>query len=1172
MAWRSKLAENWYKLEEIQSAPENYQNAEVIVDLLVTQLAEEAACALENRKLSLGVLLQLVDILESQPHYTGRIRCIDLVIRCQSQAEVFVDDDSQRGGLISNLGTSYLNRFRLSRNQEDLSTSIAHHLKALQSVPQEHENTPIIMHSLGNSYCTQFRLTYNRNDIDKSIDFYTKAVNLTPQGHPYRAGQIASLGQSYCSRFIQYGELPDIEKAIELQKQGLKIATPNDPSIHGWLHNLGISYKSRFTRLCDLKDANEAIEHLTQSIGCMPKDYPNKPASLTLLGDVYQSRFDHGGNLADINLAIEYQTRAVLSTPGGDVQSFFRLGRLGSSYMSRFRWFGAEEDIKKAIELLAKALALKPSNLEDVDLLVSLGNTYGLRFEYLGQLSDVDEAINHLIQAETLASERHIAMSDILTSLGSMYFRRFIRLRRSEDIDKALEYQIRALGLQSQHYAGEGLILNNLGSIHTERFRHSKKQLDANNALECLTKSISFLSEDHPAMPGVLHSLADLYIARLQLDPTLEDIDTAINYQTQAVALTPEGHTQLPNFTNSLGLLYHHRYEKQGKLEDIDQAIHWQARSVMLTPNEHARAPIWLMALGDSFYIRSFNERDYVSFSSAIECYRKCAQHSTLSPEMQLEAAIKWATCISDSNVPVPEDWCLEAYQTAMDLVPHVVWLGTKIGKRYTDAQKIKDLASNAAAVAIRAAKYDLALEWLEEGRSVVWNQILKLRDPFDDLVAIDPLIAENLHQVAKELYNNGSTLEIHSDPLKDFGAQEKAIQNHHRLAENYQALVAAARKLPGLQDFLRPAKASTLAGVARSGPLVVINVSRFRCDALVIRPSTDQITHVALPELSLKTVNSARNAIVQSLRRNHVRDRGMRPRPKAEDENKDTFEDVLVMLWKCVAKPVLDALGYMPNTEELPRITWCATGALSFLPIHASGYYDRPDAKLSDYAVSSYTPTLSILLSAMSSSSELPHGILAVGQESTPRATPLPGTKKELENIKRYINEPLVYSQLEGHDATSHSVLSEMENHGWVHFACHAHQNAYNPIKSGFLLHKDTLYLEQIARVSFQNKGLAFLSACQTATGDQELPDESVHLASGMLMAGYSSVIATMWSIIDEDAPLIADEVYARVLEGGRMNTGGSARALHHAVCRLREKVGDKSFTRWVPYIHMGI
>ncbi|CAE6451246.1 unnamed protein product [Rhizoctonia solani] len=1169
--WGCKLAENCKKLHECLGAQGDHQTIELVVDSLVTQLEEERACTPENRSSSLQLLLQLVDMLNSYFQYTGRPRYIDLVIRCQSRAETLVEDnDSDRGGLISNLGSSYLGRFRQSRDLEDLNVSIACHLKALQYTPQEHENMPIIIHSLGNSYYTLFQLTHSRNDIDKSIDFYTQAITFTPQEHPYRPGQLDSLGQSYCSRFAQFGELLDIEKAIELQNQTLELTAPSNPNIPGWLRNLGISYKTRFTRLGHLDDINKAIEHLTRAVRCTPKDNPNMLASLATLGEAHQSRFNRGGSLDDINLAIEYQTQAVSATPDGHMYKHIRLGSLGGSYMSRFRQFGKAEDLEDAVSFLSKGLDLGPIDSEDVELLHDIGNTYSLRFEYLGELNDVDEAINYLTRAETLASETHVAMASILTSLGGAYLRRFVRLGDSADIDKALDYQTRALELQSPEHADTALILNNLGVLHRCRFDRLRKPADMNNALKHLTQAVSLLSEDHAGMPGILHNLADLYITRYQLQPTPEDIDTAIDYQARAVALTPEGHVQLPNFANSLGLFYRHRYGEQGEIKDIDQAIHWQSRAVMLTPQEHVRMPLWLGNLGDSFLDRTKKERDTPSFYSAIECYRKSAQHSAQSPNKQLTSAIKWAKLVSIPNLADSSDGPLEAFQTVMDLVPHVVWLGTRIGKRYKDARKIKDIASDAAAFAIKAGKYELAVEWLEEGRSVVWNQTLQLRNPFDDLATVDPLMAENLRQVASELHDTSSLLQTSSTALKDTIAQEAATQKHHRLAENYQRLVAAARQLPGFHDFLRPAKASALIGAAQSGPLVIVNVSGSRCDALVICPGAKDITHIPLSELSLDAVASAHRQLDQSLRRNHVRDRGIRIRSSGEE--KDMFEQVLIMLWTCIAKPVLDVLEYLPTAEVLPRITWCTTGALSFLPIHASGYYDRPQAKLSDYAISSYAPTLSILLSARSSCSNLPGGILAVGQESTPGKTPLPGTKTELENIRKHIHERQVYSQLDGSHATSHSVLSAMEQHGWVHFACHAYQNPYNPIKSGFFLHEDTLYLEQIAHVSSRNQGLAFLSACQTATGDQELPDEVVHLASGMLMAGYSSVIATMWSIVDEDAPLIADEVYSRVLEGGRMDTGGAARALHQAVCRLREKVGDKAFSRWVPYVHMGI
>jgi CHAT domain-containing protein len=145
------------------------------------------------------------------------------------------------------------------------------------------------------------------------------------------------------------------------------------------------------------------------------------------------------------------------------------------------------------------------------------------------------------------------------------------------------------------------------------------------------------------------------------------------------------------------------------------------------------------------------------------------------------------------------------------------------------------------------------------------------------------------------------------------------------------------------------------------------------------------------------------------------------------------------------------------------------------------------------------------------------------------------------------------------------------MEEHDWVHLACHAHQNISDPTSSGFFLHDGVLDLSAINQRSFRNKGLAFLSACQTATGDETLPDEAIHLASGMLMAGYRSVIATMWSVMDDDAPFVADKVYAELMKDAKLGNGEAGKALHYAVEGLRDRVGEREFSRWMPYIHIG-
>ncbi|KAJ2930106.1 hypothetical protein H1R20_g6978, partial [Candolleomyces eurysporus] len=59
------------------------------------------------------------------------------------------------------------------------------------------------------------------------------------------------------------------------------------------------------------------------------------------------------------------------------------------------------------------------------------------------------------------------------------------------------------------------------------------------------------------------------------------------------------------------------------------------------------------------------------------------------------------------------------------------------------------------------------------------------------------------------------------------------------------------------------------------------------------------------------------------------------------------------------------------------------------------------------------------------------------------------------------------------------------------------------------------------------KNADLAFLSACQTSAGEQKLSEEAVHLAAGMLAAGYRRVVATMWAIGDRHAPEVAKDFY---------------------------------------------
>jgi len=167
----------------------------------------------------------------------------------------------------------------------------------------------------------------------------------------------------------------------------------------------------------------------------------------------------------------------------------------------------------------------------------------------------------------------------------------------------------------------------------------------------------------------------------------------------------------------------------------------------------------------------------------------------------------------------------------------------------------------------------------------------------------------------------------------------------------------------------------------------------------------------------------------------------------------------------------------------------------------------------------------------------------------------------------------------LEGEVATVSRVQLEMVSHPSIHFACHASQDIENPLRSGFYLHDGRLDLAAIMEQKISYCELAFLSACQTSTGDEKLSEEAVHLAAGMLAAGYRSVVATMWSIKDEYGPVVAEGFYRYLMEKGTtsgrpgIDSVNAARALHQAIQAIRQQVGDmeQGLLTWVPYVHFG-
>jgi CHAT domain-containing protein len=95
------------------------------------------------------------------------------------------------------------------------------------------------------------------------------------------------------------------------------------------------------------------------------------------------------------------------------------------------------------------------------------------------------------------------------------------------------------------------------------------------------------------------------------------------------------------------------------------------------------------------------------------------------------------------------------------------------------------------------------------------------------------------------------------------------------------------------------------------------------------------------------------------------------------------------------------------------------------------------------------------------------------------------------------------------------------------------------------------------IAARKLPNAESAFLSACWTATGVDKVHmyDESIHLAASLQLAGFRSIIATIWAVEDSVAPRLVGAFYKCLFKHQTPTAEDSAEALSEAIKSLRKE-----------------
>ncbi|KAG8967303.1 hypothetical protein FRC03_010242 [Tulasnella sp. 419] len=363
---------------------------------------------------------------------------------------------------------------------------------------------------------------------------------------------------------------------------------------------------------------------------------------------------------------------------------------------------------------------------------------------------------------------------------------------------------------------------------------------------------------------------------------------------------------------------------------------------------------------------------------------------------------------------------------------------------------------------------------------------------------------------------------------------------------------------LDGLECWDKVAPFATLQQAAISGLVIIVNISQFRSDAIIVQ-CHDEPRVVPLPDAEPRDIDKLISRFSGAL-------------SITEERTKTkTIQAILRLLWTGIVKPIVAELRAI-GVPHGSRIWWLPTYRLSLLPLHAAGPYKSNMPNLPDIYISSYIPMFETLLRSRHNPLDQFNSRLLVVAHPDPYAHQT--LQHVYEEIRLVREVTPVGSNLIGQGTSRDALLTSLQTHRWVHMAAHGSQNLFDPFASSFFRLRDGLLtLLDISSTTLPPVQLAYLSACHSAfTG--ETPDEAIHLAAAVHFAGFRSVIGSLYAVADVDGPIVAKEVYEHLRrlaeqEGGTMDYTNAAEALNVATRVLRDM--RVPVDRWINYVHIG-
>ncbi|KAH7188043.1 CHAT domain-containing protein [Fusarium flagelliforme] len=1001
---------------------------------------------------------------------------------------------------------------------------------------------PNQMFKVAHRHFIRYRRLQRMPDLDKAISMATEAIKLTPNDHPNRTARIINLSVYWHEKFpgSDSTNVPGLEDSIQASRDAIASLPDTYPHRGTLLDQLSTKLGLLFMQTREVSVIEENIKIQREAIDVTPVNHPKHLTFFANLAAPITARYQALGRREDLDEAVDICRQVVEQTEKNSPHALGRLGNLSITLSDRFDVLGDIKDLDEAIEIVRRAIGMtEEGSLEQMAQLSNYGRFIGDRYLSTGNVADLDESIRTLqkvcdrIQDDEIFFDR----PRCLTNLGIQLSRRYRKKGTIADLKKAIAVCRKACKVVPNDDLQR--CFSNLAiTLKHEYFRtDDAKVLD--EAIYMQREAVRTVPENHSDLAAAVHNLAALLWTRFSARDKIEDLEEALSNARQAVSLTPKEHLNRAAYLNTLAMQLRDMSRKTGVDSHMHEAIDHGRAVLEATQKGHPEQANRLVAqgirYGDLFW--KANVQEYLA--SAIEHFESALHSCNCHEDCRIGAAKE----LFKYYAAVP-DWekAYKAAEIAVALIPKLIASTTNNADKQDVLVQIYGVASDAAAVAISAGKGGFAaLKFLEQGRGMLAASVEETRIEVGRLEKEHPVSAKRFTELRSEIETSKVVTDLNNLSPKD---KTPASLANCPQTHNVDALLDDIRHHPGFEDFLTAPTENTVKNAASRGPIIVINVSHLRRDAILVE--RDQIRSIPLPQLTIQDLKSNSQEI-------HTAS------PK-----------VLEWLWDTIAEPVLNALGIHGKTAQGPvqRIWWTPTGILSIYPLHAAGrHYKGSSETVMDRAMSSYSSSVKAIVRSRGRAGldRHPEGLeraVLVSMGRTPGHSTLPSAGKEV-TMLRPICESKGFDVVEPKPVKK-AVVSELPQCKIFHFAGHGSTNGPDPSQSTLLLEdwqKDPLTVSTLLDINIQQYSpfLAYLSACGTGQiAHEKFLDESIHLISAFQVAGFRHVIGTLWEVGDDISVDVARITY-EAIQGGEKADESVCKGLHKAILNLREQWFDE-------------